>query len=85
MGIFSTAQYFLDSRILRLKLAPVTPIVAKQHFAQARVTRKYQINLPSKLREALGPVTEGDYILFYRDGDRVYLELGSLRPKNPRT
>ena len=79
-----TLQVFLVSRILRFILDGDYTLVARQHFAQSRVTRKFQINLPAKLRTVLGPVSEGDYIIFFRDGDRVYLEVGTVRPKTLR-
>jgi len=51
-----------------------------EHFAEARVTSKGQITLPKRVKEFLG-VHEGEYVLFYREGNRVYIEAGRLLPK----
>ncbi len=55
-----------------------------EHFAEARVTSKGQITLPKKVKELLG-ADEGEYVLFYREGTRVYLEAGRLQPKPRRS
>ncbi len=52
-----------------------------EHFAEARVTSKGQITLPKKVKEFLG-AREGEYVLFYREGSRVYIEAGRLQPKS---
>lgn len=48
------------------------------------MTRKFQITLPAKVREILGDLIPGDYILFSKDGERVVIEVGALKPKSPR-
>jgi len=58
--------------------------VTKQHLSQARVTQKFQITLPTKVRKSLGAVEPGDYILFSKEGDRIIIEVGTLRAKAPR-
>jgi len=52
----------------------------KRHFAQAKVTQRKQIAVPKKVREKLGDIEEGDFILFFEDGDRIYVEKGRIRP-----
>ncbi len=52
----------------------------KRHFAQAKVTQRKQIAVPKKVRERLGKVEEGDFILFYEDGKRIYIEKGRIGP-----
>jgi AbrB family looped-hinge helix DNA binding protein len=52
----------------------------KRHFAQAKVTQRKQIAVPKKVREKLGEVEEGDFILFYEDGKRIYIEKGRIGP-----
>jgi AbrB family looped-hinge helix DNA binding protein len=56
----------------------------RQQLAEAKVTRKFQITLPSRVREVLGDVLPGDYILFARDGGRIIIEVGTLKPKGPK-
>jgi len=58
--------------------------MSRQPLAQAKVTRRFQITLPVRVREELGEVLPGDYILFIKEGDRVAIEVGALRPKRPR-
>ncbi len=54
-------------------------MVDKQ-FAQAKVTIRNQIVIPSKVREKLGNVEEGDFILFYEEDDRIYIQKGVIQP-----
>lgn len=54
-------------------------MVDKQ-FAQAKVTIRNQIVIPTKVREKLGNVEEGDFILFYEEDDRVYIRKGVIQP-----
>jgi AbrB family looped-hinge helix DNA binding protein len=53
----------------------------EDYFAQAKVTIRRQIAIPKKVQEKLGGLEIGDYILFYEDGGRVYVEKGMLVPK----
>lgn len=55
--------------------------VPKQHFAQAHVTRRRQVTLPKKVIDALGGLEGGEYLLFFRDDGRIYIDLGELRAK----
>ncbi len=55
-----------------------------EHFAEARITSKGQITLPKKVKEILG-AREGEYLLFYREVNRVYIEAGRLQPKGRKT
>ncbi|MEE8168479.1 MAG: AbrB/MazE/SpoVT family DNA-binding domain-containing protein [Candidatus Hydrothermarchaeales archaeon] len=50
----------------------------QDYFAQAKVTVRKQIAIPKKVREKLGGVEEGDYLLFYEEGGRIYVEKGVL-------
>ena len=52
----------------------------KRHFAQAKVTQRKQIAIPKKVREKLGDIEEGDFILFCEDGKRIYIEKGRIGP-----
>ena len=54
-----------------------------EHFAEARVTSKAQITLPKKVKELIG-VREGEYVLFFREGNRIFLEAGRLQSKGRR-
>jgi len=51
-----------------------------EHIAEAHMTTRGQIAVPKKVRESLG-AKEGDYILFFQEGGRIYIEAGKLVPK----
>ena len=51
----------------------------EKQFAQAKVTRRKQIALPEAVRKKIGGVEEGDYILFFEDGDRIYIGKGAIK------
>lgn len=53
------------------------------HIAEARVTTKGQITLPKKVKEMLG-ASEGDYVLFFSEGHRIYIEAGRLTSKSKK-
>lgn len=53
----------------------------QDYFAQAKVTVRKQIAIPKKVKEKLGGVTEGDFILFFESGGKVYIEKGVLVPQ----
>jgi AbrB family looped-hinge helix DNA binding protein len=52
--------------------------MSEKQFAQAKVTRRKQIALPEAVRKKIGGVEEGDYILFFEDGDRIYIGKGTI-------
>ncbi|MCG2825745.1 MAG: AbrB/MazE/SpoVT family DNA-binding domain-containing protein [Thermoplasmatales archaeon] len=54
--------------------------MVQKHFAQAKVTIKKQITIPKKVQKALNNVEEGDYILFYKDGNMIYVKKGAVNP-----
>ena len=51
------------------------------HIAESRVTSKMQITLPKKVVELLG-ANKGDYILFFKDEGKIYIETGRLTSKS---
>ena len=51
------------------------------HIAEARVTTKGQITLPKKVKDILG-ASEVDYVLFFTEGHRIYIEAGRLTSKS---
>ncbi len=55
----------------------------QDYFAQAKVTVRKQIAIPKKVREKLGGVEEGEYLLFYERSGKIYVEKGVLvlKPK----
>lgn len=53
--------------------------MSEKHFAQAKVTARKQIALPDAVRKKIGGVEEGDYILFFEDGDRIYIGKGAIK------
>lgn len=50
-----------------------------EYHATAKVSSKMQISLPQIIQEKLG-VKEGDYILFYEDKKRIYIDIGEIKP-----
>ncbi len=52
----------------------------KERVGESRVTTKGQITLPKDVREVLN-AEEGDYIIFFKEEGRVYIEAGSLMTK----
>ncbi len=65
-------------RYLRLSLNPGR--MPGERLAEARITAKGQVTLPVKVQRVLG-VTRGDYLLFYREGERIWIVGGTVRPK----
>lgn len=53
----------------------------QDYFAQAKVTVRKQVAIPKKVREKLGELTEGDYLLFYEKGGEIYIKKGVLISK----
>jgi bifunctional DNA-binding transcriptional regulator/antitoxin component of YhaV-PrlF toxin-antitoxin module len=54
--------------------------MAAKHFAQAKVSPRTQIALPESVKKKLGGVNVGDFILFFEEGDRVYISKGIIKP-----
>ena len=50
------------------------------HLGEARITTRGQIALPKKIKELLN-AEDGDYILFFEEGKRIYIETGKIVPK----
>ncbi|AIZ57228.1 hypothetical protein Mpt1_c13670 [Candidatus Methanoplasma termitum] len=48
-----------------------------EHIAQALVSGKLQIMIPKKIKDMLN-VEEGDYILFFEEDGKVYIDAGKL-------
>ena len=55
--------------------------MAEPPIAEAKVSRKMQITVPKVVAKALGGLRAGEYLLFYRDGDRMYVTAGAVRPR----
>ena len=51
--------------------------MSEGHIAEARISTRGQIALPKKIMEKLGARTE-EYILFFEEGGRIYIEAGHL-------
>jgi len=47
------------------------------HIAKAVVSGKFQIMIPKKIKEKMG-IEEGDYIMFFEEGKRIYIDIGKL-------
>ena len=50
------------------------------HIAEARMTSKGQVTLPKKVKEMLG-AEEGDYIMFFKEDNRIFIGVGKLMAK----
>jgi len=48
-----------------------------KHVAKAIVSGKFQIMIPKKIKERMN-IDEGDYIMFFEEGNKVYIEVGKL-------
>ena len=55
-------------------------LMNSEHIASAKVTSRGQIALPKEIRKMLGGVEKGDYLLFYDEKGRVYIEKGKITP-----
>jgi len=49
-------------------------------IGKAKITRRVQITLPKKVRKELGGTKEGQYILFYKDGNKICIQKGEISP-----
>jgi len=54
----------------------------QDYFAQSKVTTRKQIAIPKKVQKKIGGIEEGDYLLFYEEGGKIYIKKGVLVPKN---
>lgn len=54
--------------------------MSKEQIGESRVTTKGQVTLPKNVRELLN-AEEGDFILFFKEENRVYIEAGRLTTK----
>jgi len=52
----------------------------KEQIGESRVTTKGQVTLPKNVRNLLN-AEEGDYIMFFKEENRVYIEAGRLTLK----
>jgi len=48
-----------------------------KHVAKAVVSGKFQIMIPKKIKEKM-KIEEGDYVMFFEEGNRVYIDVGKL-------
>ncbi len=55
--------------------------MAEPPIAEAKVSRKLQVTIPKVVAKALGGLRAGEYLLFYHEGDRVYVTVGAVRPR----
>lgn len=56
----------------------------KDHLAEAKVTVRGQVAVPRKVRDALGGLEAGDYLIFYKEGGRIHIEKGEVVPARRR-
>lgn len=50
------------------------------HIAEAHMTMRGQIAIPKRVKDKLN-AEDGDYILFFEEGNRIYIEAGKLVSK----
>lgn len=46
----------------------------------SKITSKMHITIPKAVQKALGGVEQGQYILFYTDGKRIWITKGEIKP-----
>lgn len=51
-----------------------------EKIGESKVTRNGQITLNKPLREELN-INEGDYVIFIKEGKKIHLVLGEIKPK----
>jgi hypothetical protein len=74
--LFSYNIYYLESNIKEYLVYGIM----RNHIAEAHMTTRGQIALPKKVKEKLG-AEDKDYILFYEDNGKIYIEAGTIVPK----
>ena len=52
----------------------------KKKIAVAKITMRKQISLPKKVQDALGGIEEEQYVIFYQENKRVFIEKGDIIP-----
>jgi len=50
--------------------------------SQAKVTVRKQVAIPKRVREKLGGLVDGDYLLFYEKGGEIYIKKGVITSKD---
>lgn len=48
-------------------------------IAHAKVTTRKQVSIPKKIQEELGGINEGDYLIFSKEKDRIYITKGVVK------
>ncbi len=51
-----------------------------EKLAEARITSKGQVTIPKKVQRILG-LSQGDFVLFYEEGGRIFIVGGVVKPK----
>jgi len=46
----------------------------------SKVTSKMHITIPKAVQNALGGIKQGQYILFYEDGNKIWITKGEIKP-----
>ena len=59
--------------------------MAKELLGVSKVTSKMHITIPKAVQKALGGVEQGQYILFYTDGKRIWITKGEIKPLERET
>jgi AbrB family looped-hinge helix DNA binding protein len=54
--------------------------MSKEQIGESRITTKGQVTLPKNVRELLN-AEEGDYIIFYQEEGKVFIEAGRVTAK----
>ena len=49
-------------------------------IGQAKITGKNHITLPRRVQIELGGIEIGQYILFFKEGNRIYIQKGAIKP-----
>lgn len=54
--------------------------MTEELIAQAKITGKNHITLPKRVQIELGGIEIGQYILFFKEGKRIYIQKGAIKP-----
>ncbi len=66
-------------RRINLNLNPLF-VESMIQIGHAKISGKLQITIPKKVQEELGGVENGQYIIFYNEGGKIYIRKGKVNP-----
>ncbi|MCK5021272.1 MAG: AbrB/MazE/SpoVT family DNA-binding domain-containing protein [Candidatus Peribacteraceae bacterium] len=49
-------------------------------LGHSKISSKSQITIPKKVQEELGDIETGQYIIFIKEGKKIYITKGTVNP-----